>query len=112
MDNGPEFIAKIAEEWSLAHQILFDYIEPGAPTQNAYIERFNGSYRRGVLDAYVFENIEQLWNQSEKWVHDYNNFRPHDSLKNMPPIMYAQKFFQGKNNPKNKNKPSNEYSLT
>lgn len=53
MDNGPEFIAKIAEQWSKARQIQFDYIEPIAPTQKAYIERFNGSFRRGVLDAYL-----------------------------------------------------------
>ncbi len=49
MDNGPEFIAKIASIWSEMQQIVFKYIEPGKPTQNVLIERFNGSYRRGML---------------------------------------------------------------
>lgn len=111
MDNGPEFIAKIAEEWSEAHQIVFDYIQPGSPTQNAYIERFNGSFRRGVLDAYIFESIEQLWEKTESWVHDYNHFRPHDSLKKLPPVAYAQKFLQGSTSLKKEQTTLNEYSL-
>ena len=76
MDNGPEFIAKIMADWSEAYGIEFIYIQPGKPTQNAYIERFNGSYRRGVLDAYEFENLEQLRAESAKWVYDYNHHSP------------------------------------
>lgn len=91
MDNGPEFIAKIMADWSEAYGIEFIYIQPGKPTQNAYIEHFNGSYRRGVLDAYEFENLEQLRAESAKWVYDYNHHRPHDSLENMPPVVYAAK---------------------
>jgi len=60
MDNGPEFIAKLAEQWSQVNEIAFKYIEPGKPPQNAYIERFNRSFREGLLDAYVFENIDQV----------------------------------------------------
>ena len=95
MDNGPEFIAEITQAWSEARKIDFIYIQPGKPTQNAFVERFNGSFRRGVLDAHLFENIEQLWFQADKWVQDYNHFRPHDSLKRLPPVMYAEKFLKG-----------------
>lgn len=109
MDNGPEFIAQIAQEWSKAHEIEFIYIQPGKPTQNAYVERFNGSFRKGVLDAHIFETIEQLWERTEVWVHDFNHHRPHDSLKRLPPVMYAEKFLE-RNSPQEK-EHQNEYSL-
>jgi putative transposase len=95
MDNGPEFIAQITQDWCEAYQIESKYIQPGKPTQNAFIERFNGSYRNGVLDAYTFETIDQLREVSEAWVYDYNHHRPHDSLKRLPPVVYAEKFLQG-----------------
>lgn len=91
MDNGPEFIANIASQWSQMHSIEFKYIQPGKPTQNSYVERFNGSYRRGVLDQYIFEDINQVRSQSQIWMEDYNHYRPHDSLNNIPPVKYAQK---------------------
>jgi putative transposase len=92
MDNGPEFIAHIAQQWSHGHQIDFRYIQPGKPTQNAYIERLNGSLRKAVLDAHIFEDIHQLRDQIDAWIHDYNHHRPHASLKNMPPIKYAKTY--------------------
>lgn len=58
-DNGPEFIAKEFQEWCAANDIRLLYTQPGCPTQNGYIERFNGSYRRAVLDAYIFRTIDE-----------------------------------------------------
>jgi len=90
MDNGPEFIAKITANWSLMYDIEFKYIQPGKPTQNAFVERFNGSYRRGVLNKYIFETLEQVRVQTQIWMDDYNHFRPHDALGKIPPIKYAE----------------------
>jgi len=90
MDNGPEFIAASTQEWSEGHEIEFVYIQPGKPTQNSFIERFNGSLREGVLNAISFETIQQVREESQRWMDDYNNKRPHESLGNLPPILYSQ----------------------
>ena len=68
----------------------FCYIQPGKPTQNAYTERFNGSLRRGVFDAFVFEHIDQAREEVDKWMDDYNNHRPYDSLGRVTPKMFGE----------------------
>ena len=85
MDNGPEFTAYVLREWCEAQAIDPRYIQPGKPDQNAFVERFNRSYREDVLDAYVFESVEEVRAVTEEWMEDYNGERPHDSLGGLPP---------------------------
>lgn len=89
-DNGPEFICKRLQKWCEAQQITWQFIQPGKPTQNAYIERKNGSLRRELLNAYLFYSIRQVRAMTEAWRTDYNEDRPHGSLGYLPPVKYVE----------------------
>lgn len=90
-DNGPEFCAQAFVDWCDEYGIEIRYIEPGKPNQNAFIERFNKSYRDEVLNAHLFSTLDQVRKVSEKWKNLYNEYRPHDSLGRIPPAMYMRK---------------------
>ena len=79
-DNGPEFLGEIFIRWCDAHGMFIDYIEPGKPNQNAYIERFNRSYRNQVLDTWLFRNLTEAREMTWAWMIEYNEERDHDSL--------------------------------
>ena len=87
-DNGPEFISYKFQNWCKGNGINILYTQPGRPTQNSYIERFNGSYRRAVLNAYIFRTLDEVREITEKWMDYYNNQRPHDALNNLAPMEY------------------------
>jgi putative transposase len=88
MDNGSELTANAFVEWCGQRRIELKFIEPGKPDQNAYIERFNRSYRNEVLDAYVFDSIDEVRQITEIWLREYNEERPHDSLGRVPPLTF------------------------
>lgn len=80
VDNGPEFIAGHMKNWSEEYGVRLQFIQPGSPMQNAFVERFNRTYREAVLNRYLFENLTQVKVLSQEWMWRYNHERPHDSL--------------------------------
>jgi putative transposase len=91
MDNGPEFISHQFELWCREKQIKLQYIQPGKPMQNGFIERFNGTYRRDILDAYLFNELWQVKQLTQEFIEEYNQRRPHESLNNLTPQEYLLK---------------------
>ena len=88
MDNGPELIAQELLDWCEAKGVKPLHIQPGKPDQNAFIERYNRTFREEVLDAYVFEELEQVRALSAQWLQMYNEERPHDALGRQPPAVF------------------------
>lgn len=90
LDNGPEFISIALADWAEHRGVELTFIQPGRPMQNGFIERFNGSYRRGVLDMYVFRTLTEVREHSERWLQDYNEDIPHDALGDFTPAEYRR----------------------
>ena len=90
-DNGPEFISHLMEQWCENNKVSWHYIQPGKPTQNAFIERQNGSMRRELLNAYQFDSLKEVRAMCSEWQRDYNSERPHKALGYLSPLTYAQR---------------------
>ncbi len=89
VDNGPEFISKALDAWAYHNGVKLDFSRPGKPTDNAYIESFNGSLRDECLNTNWFLSIEDARDKLKAWQNDYNEYRPHSSLNNLTPAEYA-----------------------
>lgn len=92
-DNGPELVSIALAGWAEDHGVQLDFIKPGKPTQNSYVERFNRTYRDEILDLYLFRSLSEVRTLTNSWMRKYNEDRPHDALGDMTPLEYlaAQK---------------------
>jgi putative transposase len=88
LDNGSELTSHAFVEWAEQRGIALRFIDPGKPNQNAFIERLNRSYRTEVLNAYLFESLDQLQQITDDGLIEYNEERPHDSLGRVPPLTF------------------------
>lgn len=94
VDNGPENISTHLRKWAENHDITLQFIQPGKPAQNGYIERFNRSYREAVLDMYLFKNLKEVQRLTDRWLKHYNTERPHEALNNQSPLAYAKRLVE------------------
>lgn len=89
-DNGPEFLSKVFTDFCAENGIELQYIQPGKPAQNAYIERLNRTFREDVLDAYLFGSITEVNAIAYEWQIEYNSNHPHKALNGLSPWLYAK----------------------
>lgn len=91
MDNGPEMTSKAMFFWSKESGVKLHFIQPGKPTQNAFVESFNARFRDGCLNQHWFKDIADARQIIEEWRHHYNEVRPHSSLKYQPPALFEER---------------------
>lgn len=92
VDNGPEFISKALDEWAYRQQLQLRFIAPGKPTQNAYVESFNGKFRDECLNEHWFLSMRHARDVIARWRQEYNEERPHSSLDDQTPNEFAERF--------------------
>lgn len=93
-DNGSEFTSRAFDSWAYARGIKIEFIQPGRPTQNCFIESFNGTFRDDCLNMHWFMSMDDATRTIEAWRRDYNDVRPHSSLDWLTPAEYRQKHQQ------------------
>ena len=92
IDNGSEFTGRTLDAWANKHGVKLHFIDPGKPTQNCYIESFNGKFRDECLDLHWFTDLADAKEKIESWRVEYNQVRPHSSLGNTTPEAFAERF--------------------
>lgn len=90
-DNGTEFTSKAMFFWSRESGVKLGFIQPGKPTQNAFVESLNGKFRNECLNRHWFRTMREAKVEVMQWQHQYNNVRPHSSLNYLPPVVFANK---------------------
>lgn len=90
VDNGSEFAGRALDTWAYVNHVKLDFIRPGKPVENGFIESFNGKLRDECLNSEVFFSIEDARQKLERWREDYNHHRPHSALANRPPAEFAR----------------------
>jgi putative transposase len=91
IDHGTEFTSKAFDEWAWTNGVKLDFTRPGKPTDNGFIESFNGRLRDECLNAHEFVSIEDARSRIETWRQDYNDHRPHSSLGHLTPSEFAKR---------------------
>ena len=86
VDNGGEFVSRAMDAWAYAHDVRLEFIRPGKPVENAFIESFNGRLRDECLNAHVFDSTVDAQRVLDAWRHDYNHVRPRSALQDRTPV--------------------------
>lgn len=94
VDNGSEFISKALDRWAYDHAVTLDFSRPGKPTDNPYIESFNGSFRDECLNLHWFLSLADAQAKIEVWRQEYNAYRPHQSLGGLSPEMFLAEYLE------------------
>lgn len=89
VDNGSEFASRVMDAWAYRHRVQLEFIRPGKPVENGFIESFNGRLRDECLNVEVFFTLEDVREKLTRWREDYNHQRPHSSLQDETPAAFA-----------------------
>ena len=100
VDNGSEFISKVLDSWAHRHGVKLEFSRPGKPTDNAFIESFNGRLRQECLNQNWFLSLADARETIENWRQDYNEYRPHSSLGQQTPSEFVADWQQTRTDPK------------
>jgi putative transposase len=95
VDNGSEFAGRVMDGWAHRHGVQLAFIRPGRPTENSFIESFNGRLRDECLNVELFAALEDAQKILQAWRRDYNHQRPHSALKDDTPAGFAAKTLEG-----------------